>query len=114
MAIESFNNLDDIKATFIIKDNDGVVIPYLEFDWELQLFTIDTHILSVTCTNGVLSSNAKLNGTILTVCTDAFNWGCNGTVNAKFLASFPDTDFTDGKQDCSSVPTLMDYKIVNV
>lgn len=111
MAIE-VNNRDDFKIKLIIKDQDGVVIPYTEIDWEAHYYTVPNIIMKVGCKNGIMSPNCEIIDETVNIYVDNFNWGRTGVLKRKVYVSFPDQDFPDGKVDVSTKESNTEITII--
>lgn len=114
LEVIEVNNKDDIELCLTLTDIDGAPIQYLEFDWKIAIYTIPTQVFEVTHWGGVLSSNAKVEGTALRVFIPGFNWGNAGRLMVKFFGSYVNENFPDGRQNSTTVPSELPITIVNV
>jgi hypothetical protein len=111
MATE-VNNRDDFTIKLTIKDQDGVIIPYTEIDWEAHYYTIPANIFKVECKNGALSSNCEIIDGTVNIYVDNFNWGRSGPLKRKVFVSFPNPSFPDGKVDVSTKEQITAITII--
>lgn len=108
---EASNGSDFIIITSI-KDEDGVPIPYLEVDWELQYYTFPGVVYKASCKDGILSSNCSIVDGKIEIYVNKFSWGRAGTIRRKVQVSFSDSRFMDGRFDYNSPESLTEIKIV--
>lgn len=99
-------NKTDFCISLKITDNDGVVIPYLTTDWKVEYWTTKNAIMTASCSGGVLSSNAKIDGDNLNIYVNGFDWKAKGAIRRHISLSLPDNNYPDGKADvCTGIET---------
>ena len=106
------NNGDDFIINLIIKDADGVVLPYSEIDWEAIYYTSKSYPLIAKSVNGVLSSNCQIVGDTIKIFVNNHNWGLKGSIYKTIKVAFIDGRFIDGKADVSKTGILTSHKII--
>ena len=110
--MKEVSNGSDFIIRTSIKGDDGLPIPYLEVDWEINYYTFPGVVYKASCKDGILSSNCSVVDQKIEISVNKFSWGRTGPVKWKVHVSFIDQRFMDGRVDVTTPESLTEFKIV--
>lgn len=107
-------NKTDIRLSIRMIDKDSIVVPYLDFDWDILLYTTRNYPYYISCKNGILSEGVEIEGEYLKVYINKFDWKLAGDIYVLLITSWNNIKFADGKEDITKKPVKLSYKIIEI